>query len=93
MNHPTIETTILDYIEVNGRISKKLFEKIVTPKLKKLEKLESQNRKLVEALKVYASDSRWSHGRNELEPIFILFGNEIDAKQIARAVLKEIENE
>lgn len=59
----------------------------------KIEKLESQNKKLIEALKVYASDSRWNHGRNELEPIFILLGNETDAKQIARAVLKEVENE
>lgn len=44
----------------------------------------------VEALRVYASDSRWSHGRNELEPIFILLGNETDAKQFARAALKEV---
>lgn len=35
-DQPTVETSIYDYIEVNGRISKKLFEKIIIPKLESI---------------------------------------------------------
>jgi hypothetical protein len=38
-NQPTIQITLLDYITTrNGRISKKLFEKVVVPKIERLEK-------------------------------------------------------
>lgn len=49
-DHPTFETTIYDYIEVNGRISKKLFEKIVIPRLNKVKDLEQKLKIAFEAL-------------------------------------------
>ena len=54
---PVIYSTIHDYITVNGRISKKLFDKIVLPVLEKtaeiqskVNKLESENKIMREAL-------------------------------------------
>lgn len=62
MTQPLIETTILDYIEVNGRISKKLFKKIICPiiedlyvdkdnLLKEIEKKDKRIRQLEEYLR------------------------------------------
>jgi hypothetical protein len=56
---PTYTTTLLDEItSLNGRISKKLFEKVVLPKIKKLESELSKERakseklfKIVEAIR------------------------------------------
>lgn len=41
-DQPTFKTTIYDMITVNGRISKKLFQKLIEPKLEKLAKLEKK---------------------------------------------------
>lgn len=56
---PLVETTIYDYIELNGRISKKLFQKIVEPKLAELEIIKAENKKLREALSHYANKYCW----------------------------------
>lgn len=50
MSQPVFETTIFDLISVNGRISKKLFEKIVTPSLEEIESLKEANKVLREAI-------------------------------------------
>lgn len=42
MSNPVFQTTIYDMISVNGRISKKLFAKVVLPNLEKIQKLESE---------------------------------------------------
>ena len=104
MNQPTIEATIYDYIEVNGRISKKLFEKVVMPKLDRIENLESQNKKLIEALRFYADLDNWEQpiirGCRALRAEKIL-DRDCDKTEdgiftggkLARTVLKEVENE
>lgn len=43
---PTIECDILDYITVNGRISKKLFDKVIRPKLERLDNLIIESEQL-----------------------------------------------
>jgi hypothetical protein len=47
------DSTILDNITINGRISKKLFEKVITPKLKEL---EARNKELEELLRKALED-------------------------------------
>lgn len=42
LDPPTIECDIYDYIEVKGRISKKLFEKYVMPQLKEITALKAE---------------------------------------------------
>jgi hypothetical protein len=74
IEQPTFEASIYDYISVNGRISKKLFEKVVIPKLKKLNQVEAENKRLREVLETIsetdltdgAPDVLWlSNWRNE----------------------------
>lgn len=50
-DQPTIETTIYDYIEVNGRISKKLFQKVIEPKLEELVRTKANLTKAIQYLK------------------------------------------
>lgn len=58
-----IETSLLDEISVNGRISKRLFEKVVIPRLKSLENeielLKAKNQQLLECVEFYANPTSW----------------------------------
>jgi hypothetical protein len=58
---PFVTTTLFDGITINGRISKKLFDKIITPQIDRLEqenaKLKEENKILEEA--VILADKHW----------------------------------
>ena len=49
-DQPIIETTIFDYIEVNGRISKKLVQKVIIPMLNELAELRKFKKEAVDLL-------------------------------------------
>lgn len=79
-------------------LTNKIFISRIT--IKKLQhQLEIQTKRvenLKKSLSVYESESRWSHGKNQLEPTFILIGNETDAKLFAKRAItidQELEKE
>ena len=54
-----LETTLLDQIQVNGRISKKLYEKVVVPELDRLRReLKTKNEKIDKLTKLLKEANR-----------------------------------
>ena len=65
MEFPYFTSTIYDYIESNGRISKKLFEKIVMPKLDRLIEIEKRLEEAEEVLEMVADNTKMPHQHTE----------------------------
>lgn len=67
--HPYIidDLTWSDRISVNGRISKKLFEKVITPKLKEIEALRKQRDEAIKIVEFYADEEgeHWAACRDD----------------------------
>jgi hypothetical protein len=64
MDQPIIECDIFDYVTVNGRISKKLCEKVFVSRIRELESKLKAQQELIhimkEALEFYANEMNWS---------------------------------
>jgi hypothetical protein len=94
---PLVETTIYNYIVVNGRISKKLFQKIVEPKLAELEIIKAENKKLREALEFYADEAhlemKYSIGNEGNYPLGEYWNDTMCSEngRKAREALKEVD--
>lgn len=104
-SQPTFETNVLDMISVNGRISKKLFEKIVAPKLNQINKLQSiialqdeMIKNLREAVEFYGDKFSWCC-RNDSPNAYRILPHDrsettkakLTGGRLARQTLKEVD--
>ena len=72
MNQPIYETSILDLITINGRISKKLFVKVVLPQINEINNLQQINKSLEVEIGVYKANERLLKQRiSELEEVMM----------------------
>ena len=58
MNQPIYETSILDLITINGRISKKLFVKVVLPQINEINNLQQIIKSLEAEIGIYKANER-----------------------------------